>query len=152
MKKIITKTIIMVILFLGVGLIRTEQTSAQINLPISERAIEQDLPGTTDASAEEPQGAFVSFLGAVLSFTMAIAALLVFMYLLWGALEWITAGGDSSKIESARNKMTQAVVGIIVLSATVAFFMVIQQFLGIEVINFASSTREAPNPYADPFR
>jgi len=67
---------------------------------------------------------------------MTIAALLVFIYLLWGAIGWITAGGDKGKIETARNKITTAVIGVVVLASVVAIFKVLQLVLGIEVLTF----------------
>ncbi len=67
---------------------------------------------------------------AVLTFVMVIAALLVLGYLIWGGVEWITSGGDKGKTESARNKITAAVIGIIVLAAAYAIFLLIITFLG----------------------
>lgn len=34
---------------------------------------------------------------------------------LWGAIEWITAGGDSGKVGKARDKITQAIIGLVIL-------------------------------------
>lgn len=65
-----------------------------------------------------------------LNFVMVFAALLVFMYLIWGGIEWITSGGDKSKTESARNRITAAVVGLIVLAASWAILMLVLSFLG----------------------
>jgi len=71
-----------------------------------------------------------SLINAVVSFVMVIAALLVFMYLIWGGIEWITSGGDKGKTESARNKITAAVLGLIVLAASYAILMLMLKFLG----------------------
>ncbi len=75
------------------------------------------------------------FLNAILSFVMVIAALLVFFYLIWGGIEWITSGGDKGKTESARNKITAAVIGIIVLAAAYAILQVVLNFLGFGSVN-----------------
>lgn len=71
-------------------------------------------------------------INSVLSFVMVIAALLVLFYLIWGGIEWITSGGDKGKTESARNKITAAVIGLIVLAAAYAIFMLVIRFLGFE--------------------
>jgi len=89
-----------------------------------------DLPG---ASTD-----FAGWLGRILGFALVIAALLVFMYLIWAGIDWISAGGDSSKIQKARERITGAIVGIIVLAASVGIFMLVQQFLGISVLEFES--------------
>lgn len=76
-------------------------------------------------------------LNAVLSFVMVIAALLVFLYLIWGGIEWITSGGDKGKTESARNKITSAVIGLIVLAASYAILQLVLRFLGFGGLNDA---------------
>jgi hypothetical protein len=70
-----------------------------------------------------------------LDFVMVIGALLVFMYLVWGGIEWITSGGDKTKTESARNKITAAVIGLIILAASWAILGLVLQFLGAGDIN-----------------
>lgn len=55
-----------------------------------------------------------------------LGGLLLILYFIWGAVDWITSGGDSGKIASARNKIIQAVIGMILL----AFSFVIIGFIG----------------------
>jgi hypothetical protein len=86
------------------------------------------------------ENTFADFVGSTLQATMVIAALLLLFYLIWAGIEWISAGGDSGKIEKARTKITQSIVGIIVLASTIALFSLVQRFLGIEVLNFGSSS------------
>jgi cytochrome bd-type quinol oxidase subunit 2 len=75
---------------------------------------------------------FGSLINAVLSFVMVIAALLVFLYLIWGGIQWITSGGDKGKTEEARNKITAAILGLIVLAASYAVLLIALRFLGFE--------------------
>lgn len=85
---------------------------------------------------EVPEQGFANSIGALitalLNFVMLIAALLVFLYLIWGGIEWITSGGDKSKTESARNKITAAIIGLIVLAASYAILQLALNFLGFE--------------------
>jgi cytochrome bd-type quinol oxidase subunit 2 len=71
-----------------------------------------------------------SLINGLLGFVMLIAALLVFLYLILGGIEWITSGGDSSKTEKARNKITAAVVGLVILAASYAVLLIVINFLG----------------------
>lgn len=80
-------------------------------------------------------------LNAVLSFVMIIAALLVFMYLILGGIEWITSGGDKGKTESARNKITSAVIGLIVVAASYAVLTLALNFLGFSDLNEVFNTK-----------
>lgn len=86
-----------------------------------------------------------SLLNAVLSFVMVIAALLVFLYLIWGGIEWITSGGDKGKTEGARNKITAAVVGLIVLAASFAILQLMLRFLGFTGLEDALNVRPITN-------
>ncbi len=74
-------------------------------------------------------------ISGLLNFVMVIAALLVFMYLIFGGIEWITSGGDKGKTESARNKITAAVVGLIVLAASYAILLLVLNFIGFSSLN-----------------
>jgi len=78
-------------------------------------------------------------INAILSFVMVIAALLVFMYLIWGGMEWITSGGDKGKTESARNKITAAILGLIVLASSYAILLIILNFIGFADLGEAFS-------------
>lgn len=80
-----------------------------------------------------PAGFFTDIgvlINSALRFVLVIAALLVFMYLIWGGIEWITSGGDKGKTESARNKITAAVIGLIVVAAAYAILQLALTFLG----------------------
>jgi amino acid transporter len=76
-----------------------------------------------------------TLINSTLQFVMVIAALLVFMYLIWGGIEWITSGGDKTKTESARNKITAAVIGLIVVAASFAILQLVLTFLGVGDLN-----------------
>jgi len=47
-----------------------------------------------------------------------IGAILLIIFYIWGGLEWITAGGDSSKLEKARGKLMQATLGMLILATS----------------------------------
>ena len=96
---------------------------------------------TTLAASEV---SFVEWIIKILNGVLVISALLVLLYLLWGAISWITAAGDSNKIQAARDRMTQAIIGLVVLAGTLALFMLLQKFLGIEAFNFTGGTTYTP--------
>lgn len=78
---------------------------------------------------------FGSLLSALLTFVMVIAALLVFLYLIWGGIEWITSGGDKGKTQAARSKIIAAVVGLIIVASSYAILLLALNFLGFESLN-----------------
>ena len=66
---------------------------------------------------------------------LLIAALLVFLYLIWGGIQWIASGGDKSKTQEARDRITAALVGLAVVAAAWAIMLIIQYFFGISVLD-----------------
>lgn len=105
-----------------------------ITLDIAGEAQSQDLQGAQFHSSGD--GGFGIWFGNIMTVAMTIAAILVFGFLLWGAIEWITSAGDKSKVEAARNRISNAVIGLIILAATTALFVVVEEFLGIDVLTF----------------
>jgi hypothetical protein len=75
---------------------------------------------------------------------MIIAALLAFLYLILGGIKWITSGGDKAGMEEARNKITHAIVGLIIVGAAWAIMSLVQGFLGVQIIG---GSINLPKPY-----
>lgn len=75
-----------------------------------------------------------SLINGGLTLIMIVGAFLVLVYLILGGIEWITSGGDKSKTESAQNKITNAVIGLIILAASYAILLIVLNFLGFENI------------------
>lgn len=91
------------------------------------------LPGNNSMDHEAD---FTTLIGSVISIVMIVALLILLFFLIWGAIEWMTSSGDNTKLQNARNRMLHAIVGVLVLSATIAIFMFVQYLLGIEVLTF----------------
>ena len=91
--------------------------------------------GTNEASASSG-GKFVEYTVYLWRAAIAIGSLAVIVYFLLGAFTWITSGGDKTKVEEARNKISTAIIGLIVLAATIALFNLVASFLGITTIKF----------------
>ena len=88
--------------------------------------------GTTIAPGQGFATDLGSLINSVLNLVMIIALLLVFLYLILGGIQWITSGGDKGKTEEARNKITAAVIGIIILAAAYALVQFVAYVLGFE--------------------
>lgn len=69
----------------------------------------------SDADAAADGTLFTSYFLRVWNGIITIGALMVIIYFLWGSIGWITAGGDSAKIQKSRDRMVQAVIGLILL-------------------------------------
>lgn len=65
-----------------------------------------------------------------------IAVIVALIFLIWGGLKWIFSGGDKTAVESARNTIIAAVIGLVIVFA--AFFLlnlITQILLGSPITN-----------------
>jgi len=104
---------------------------AQIDVNLRDIAIEQDIPFVEEATEEGGGGLIVArMINRFLEIAVIIGAVILLFNLVMAGIEWISAGGDSSKIEKARGRIIQSTIGIFVLAASVAIFSIINQLLG----------------------
>jgi len=98
-----------------------------------------------DATINIPQPSNVKInnigqlLSAVVGLLLIISALLAFFFLILGGIQWITSGGDKAGMEAARNKITHAIVGLIIVGAAWAVMILVQNFLGVTIIGSSFS-------------
>jgi hypothetical protein len=78
---------------------------------------------------------FGNMFSSILNVVMLVAAILVFAYLIFGGIQWITSGGDKNKAEEARNKITAAIIGLIIVAASYAVINLVVNFLGFGSFN-----------------
>jgi len=82
-------------------------------------------------------------ISSLISLFLIIAALSSFVFLLWGGIQWITSGGDKSALDAAKNRITAALLGLLITFAAYAIFLVVEQFLGIQILG---GTLTIPSP------
>lgn len=122
-----------------ISLASVSAAATSVGLALTHAAPKAFAQGTlSDVDVAAPRGFALSFGGlinGVLSFVLVIGALLVFFYLILGGIEWITSGGDKAKTEGARNKITSAIIGLIILAASYAVLQLALSFLGFNGLN-----------------
>ena len=91
-------------------------------------------PALDFAGSGEGGGILATQFAALWRAAIIVGAILLIMYLLWGAISWITAGGDKAKVEGARNQITHAIVGFAILAGTVALVTFLGSALKIDFL------------------
>lgn len=71
------------------------------------------------------------FISNLLGLLIGIAAVLLLVFLVWGGIEWILSGGEKAGVENARNKITNALIGLVIVVAAWAIFSLLKTFLGL---------------------
>lgn len=69
---------------------------------------------------------FADVLTFILRFFFIVAGLVALIYLLLGALAWITSGGNKESVDKAREKIQAAIVGLILIFVVLAIVIVIE--------------------------
>lgn len=89
-------------------------------------------PGT---SIQESTGAVEKLLSNVLVVLTIVASLAFAIMFLLGGLNWITAGGDKGKIDTAKKMMTSGAIGLIVIAVSYSIVWIVGKALGIDILN-----------------
>ena len=71
----------------------------------------------------------------ILGFLTIIAALYFFFQFVTAGIQWIGSGGDKNNIEQARNKMVNAIIGLVIVAAAWVIVGIIGMFVGINIMN-----------------
>lgn len=105
--------------------------SAAALLTLATPALAQYNIGVT-----QPEQVKITDLGKLISTGISVAiilaGILVFVFLVWGGLEWIMSGGDKGKVEAARNRIVNALVGLAIIAASWALIRIIGYFFGVQ--------------------
>lgn len=84
--------------------------------------------------------AFGKVVSSLVGLLLILAFLLSLFYLLTGGVAWITSEGDKANLEKARNKITHAIMGLIIVAAAFAIFRLVGQFFGLDIGNIPFPT------------
>lgn len=95
-------------------------------------AFQPDVTGRDTAAFAAP---FTKFLSNFIGFLTTLAGLMFLIYFIMAGLSWVTSGGDKGKVEKARDQMTQAAMGLVVIIAAYGIVGVVGRVLGLDILN-----------------
>lgn len=78
--------------------------------------------------------AVVDTISSIIGMMTAAASIWFLLQVLFGGYEWMSAGGDTKKIENARSRITNAFIGIIIVVGSWSLLAVTGQFLGFDTL------------------
>jgi hypothetical protein len=94
-----------------------------------------DLPEFSADSGQTGAQILGKYLATSITTAVALGGLAVLVYFILGALNWVTAGGDKSKIEKAQQRIIQAFIGFALLVFGVAILgFVGPTFFGLNLL------------------
>lgn len=81
-----------------------------------------------------PINNIVSVVRAIIKFILVVAFVIAFIMLLVGGIRWITAGGDEKGVAGARNTITAALIGLVVILVAYAIIRLVEVFFNVSII------------------
>ncbi|RJR28641.1 hypothetical protein C4564_04755 [Candidatus Microgenomates bacterium] len=89
---------------------------------------------------DAPNFTIESLIGWAVTAVLVIAGLIFFFMLILGGLRWILSGGDKASTEGARNQITAALVGLIIVFSAWAIASLMNAVFGVDILNFTIPT------------
>jgi TRAP-type C4-dicarboxylate transport system permease small subunit len=80
------------------------------------------------------------FIPAAISLGLLVGVVIFFFILIIGGIQWISSGGDKQSVEAARGKVTNAIIGLVILFAVFAIIQLLNTFFGIHILNLTLPT------------
>jgi hypothetical protein len=79
---------------------------------------------------------FANLLSSLIVLGLIVGGFIFVFMLIIGSFQWITSGGDKAANESARTKITSALIGLVILFALFAIVNLVGCFFGINFMSF----------------
>ena len=81
---------------------------------------------------------FASTISAIIGFLTVIASLWFMIQLILGAFGWISAGGDKQHLDTAKKRITNAVIGLFLVVISFALATIVGAFFGLDILNIGT--------------
>ena len=80
------------------------------------------------------QGFVSQFIPKAIGLLFVFGSLAFFFMFIWGAITYILSGGDKAHVESAKGRITNALIGFVLMIASFAVVKLIEAFFGIDIL------------------
>jgi len=108
-----------------------------------EKLIPVALAAVQEINVSPPPGAIKDFSPVIsggLRIVMVVAALICFVYIIWGGIEWMTSGGEKTAVAAAKSKLTAALIGLLVVLSAWAIVKLLEYLFGFKILQFEFPT------------
>lgn len=89
------------------------------------RAYALNLSGATITPVES--GGLTGLVTKILVWLFAFAGIIAVIYLIYGGILYITAGGDAEKATKGRTALVNAIIGIVIITLAIVIVMWVNQ-------------------------
>jgi len=79
--------------------------------------------------------ALAKYLAIIWKFLVIVGGLMVFLQLVWGALNWILSGSNPDRLKRAKDQMFNGIFGLVILVLSYAIIRLISTLTGLNILN-----------------
>ncbi len=85
-----------------------------------------------------------SVIGGLVRLVLMLAAIIFFFMFVMGGIKWIMSEGDKTKLDTARQQITNALVGLAIIFVAWAIIVLLNQLFDIDLMSLSLPTLQ-PN-------
>lgn len=74
-------------------------------------------------------------ISTIIRVLLIAAAIVFFFWLVLGGIRWIMSGGDKARVETARDQVTHALIGLVIVFSAFAIAQLIKVLFGVDLFN-----------------
>lgn len=79
--------------------------------------------------------ALAKYIAIIWQVIIIFGGLAVFIYLIWGALNWILAGSNPERLKRAKDQMFNGIFGLVILVLSYAIVAIVSKVTGLNILN-----------------
>ena len=76
-----------------------------------------------------------AIVSGLIKMALVVTAIVFFFILVVGGIKWIASGGDKAQTEAARNRITAALVGLVIVFSAWAILALIKTFFDVDIFS-----------------
>jgi hypothetical protein len=76
--------------------------------------------GLSGLCAQGDMSCLTGIVGSIINIVFSLLGIALFILLIWGGWEWMTSGGENKGVESAKTRIYNAVMGIVITAIAYA--------------------------------
>lgn len=124
-------------ILIGSALIGAGVMTLPLQVALAQGAL---VPPDTLGKVTDP----VAVIRGIIRFILLVAFVLAFIMLIIGGVRWILAGGDEKAVSSARNTITAALIGLVIVLVSYAIIRLVELFFNFDIISNITGPESLP--------
>jgi hypothetical protein len=96
-------------------------------------------------SLSSPLGVLLDYVSSIVGVMTIFASIWFLFQILYSGYEWISAGGDTKKVASARDRITHAFMGLVIVVGAWSLLAVAGQFFGYNTLVSPNALDQLPS-------